>query len=73
MNSRNKTDIGILGNGRETKTSIEQRQAGAQRQEMISRRRRVHDPMLVLNMSIFNFADGWSRTFNPLKSHERGI
>jgi hypothetical protein len=22
-----------------------------------------HDPMLVLNMSIFNFTDGWSRTF----------
>jgi len=21
-----------------------------------------HDPMLVLNMSIFNFKDGWSRT-----------
>jgi hypothetical protein len=21
-----------------------------------------HDPMLVLNMSIFNFTDGWSRT-----------
>jgi hypothetical protein len=73
MNSRNKTDIGIPGNGRETKTSIEQRQAGAQRQEMISRRRRVHDPMLVLNMSIFNYTDGWNRTFNPLKTHERGI
>ena len=29
-------------------------------------RRRVsrHDPMLVLNMSIFNFTDGWSRTFS---------
>jgi hypothetical protein len=24
---------------------------------------RRHDPMLVLNMSIFNFTDGWSRTF----------
>jgi len=23
-----------------------------------------HDPMLVLNMSIFNFSDGWSRTFS---------
>jgi len=22
-----------------------------------------HDPMLVLNMSIFNFTDGWGRTF----------
>jgi hypothetical protein len=28
-------------------------------------RRRVkrHDPMLVLNMSNFNFTDGWRRTF----------
>jgi hypothetical protein len=25
---------------------------------------RRHDPMLVLNMSIFNFTDGWSRTFS---------
>ena len=23
-----------------------------------------HDPMLVLNMSIFNFTDGWNRTFS---------
>ncbi len=22
-----------------------------------------HDPMLSLNISIFNFSDGWSRTF----------
>jgi hypothetical protein len=27
-------------------------------------RARRHDPMLVLNMSIFNFTDGWSRTFS---------
>ena len=25
---------------------------------------RRHDPLLVLNMSIFNFTDGWSRTFS---------
>ncbi len=25
--------------------------------------------MLVLNMSIFNFADGWNRNFNRLKVH----
>ena len=25
---------------------------------------RRHDPMLVLNMSIFNFSDGWNRTFS---------
>ena len=31
----------------------------------IFRRRTLrHDPMLVLNMSIFNFTDGWSRTFS---------
>ena len=33
---------------------------------------RQHDPMLVLNMSIFNFADGWNRVFNPIKAHENG-
>jgi len=27
----------------------------------------MHDPMLVLNMSIFNFDGGWNRTFNQLK------
>jgi hypothetical protein len=32
---------------------------------LIFRRRvRRHDPLLVLNMSIFNFTDGWSRTFS---------
>jgi hypothetical protein len=30
----------------------------------LRRRGRRHDPMLVLNMSIFNFTDGWSRTFS---------
>jgi hypothetical protein len=27
-----------------------------------------HDPMLVLNMSIFNFANGWSRTFSKFEN-----
>ena len=36
------------------------------------RRRQKHDPMLVLNMTTFNFAGGWSRIFNPLKAHENG-
>ena len=40
--------------------------------EIFRRRRRTHDPMLALNMSIFNFADGWNRTFNQLKIHENG-
>jgi hypothetical protein len=26
----------------------------------------------VLNVSIFNFTDGWNRTFNQLKIHENG-
>jgi hypothetical protein len=38
--------------------------------KMLQRRRRRHDPLLVLNMSIFNLADGWNRTFNPVKAHE---
>ena len=41
--------------------------------EMFRRRRKTHDPMLVLNMANFNFADGWDRIFSPLKTHERGI
>jgi hypothetical protein len=36
------------------------------------RPRRTHDPMLVLNMSIFNSTDGWDRIFNPFKAHENG-
>ena len=37
------------------------------------RRRRMHDPMLVLNMSIFNFANGWDSVFNSLNNRERGV
>ena len=33
-------------------------------------RRRQHDPMLVLNMSIFNFEGGWSRIFNTVSQRE---
>jgi hypothetical protein len=33
----------------------------------------MHDPMLVFNMSVFNFADEWTRTVNRLKAHQRGI
>jgi hypothetical protein len=36
-----------------------------QRLRRIFRRRvRRHDPMLVLNMTLFNFTDGWSRVFS---------
>jgi hypothetical protein len=36
----------------------------------LPRRRKRHDPMLVLSMSTFNFMDGWDRILNPIKSHE---
>jgi len=32
--------------------------------KIFRRRMRRHDAMLVLNMSIFNFTDGWRRTFS---------
>ena len=32
--------------------------------KLFRRRGHRHDPMLVFNMSIFNFTDGWSRTFS---------
>jgi hypothetical protein len=34
------------------------------------RSRRRHDPMLVLNMSIFNSERGWNRIFDPLPQRE---
>jgi hypothetical protein len=58
--------------GRETKMEIERQSLAGKWRETFRRRRRMHDPMLVLNMSIFNFADGWNRTFNQLKIHENG-
>jgi len=40
--------------------------------QILQRRRRIHDPMLVFNMSIFNSDGGWERIFDPLKAHENG-
>lgn len=34
--------------------------------------RRRHDPMLVLNISLFNFARGWNQAFSLVKAHENG-
>jgi len=34
------------------------------------RRRRRHDPMLVLNMSVFNFEPGWNRVFTAVPDRE---
>jgi hypothetical protein len=33
-------------------------------------RPRRQDPMLVLNMSAFNFEPGWNRVFNPVPARE---
>jgi len=32
--------------------------------KLFQRRAQRHDPMLVFNMSIFNFTDGWRRTLS---------
>jgi len=32
--------------------------------EILRKTRRRHDPMLVLNMTLFNFTDGWNRAFS---------
>jgi hypothetical protein len=56
-----------------SKTKIDRdRPSLAARWRRTFRRRRVHDPMLVFNMSIFNVGNGWDRVFNPLKAHENG-
>ena len=38
--------------------------------QVFPRRRATHDPLLVFNMSIFNFGGGWDRVFNPLRVRE---
>lgn len=42
----------------------------AKPRKWFQRRRRWHDSMLVLNMSIFNSENGWNRILNRLPSHE---
>jgi hypothetical protein len=34
------------------------------------RHRLWHDPLLVLNMSTFDFDSGWNRIFNPIPQRE---
>jgi hypothetical protein len=53
---------------RRVKTS--QRTVAGEWRRTFARRRRFHDPLLVLNMSVFNFDDGWNRIFNKPKVHE---
>ena len=38
--------------------------------EQAAAARRSGDPMLVLNMSVFNFDGGWNRVFNPIPQRE---
>ncbi len=42
----------------------------AKPRKWFQRRRPWHDPMLVLNMSIFNSDGGWNRVFNPIPQRE---
>ena len=37
---------------------------GSRLRWIFRRRMRQHDPMLVLNMSFFNYTDGWGRIFS---------
>jgi hypothetical protein len=70
MNSRRKLDDGRFLGERGTRMKASPRNLTRERRGLFRPRRRMHDPLLVLNMSIFNFDDGWNRTFNPLKIHE---
>jgi hypothetical protein len=42
----------------------------AEFRKWFQRRRRAHDPMLVLNMSIFNSEKSWECIFNRLPQRE---
>jgi len=57
MNSKRKMEGGRLLGGR-------------QRIKLFRRNRRRHDPMLVLNMSIFNSGSSWQEIFSSLKARE---
>jgi hypothetical protein len=43
----------------------------AKRRDNERRHRLAHDPLLVFNMSIFNFAGGWNRALSPIKLSNR--
>ena len=45
------------------KTKLNQSTPRRSSRQLFRRRGRKHDPMLLLNMSLINFIDGWSRTF----------
>lgn len=64
MSSANKT--------RETAIRASQGNFAGKWRAIFRSRQRMHDPILVFNISIFNIDDGWNRIFNPLKAHENG-
>jgi len=51
-------------------TKLKTRTAHRSWRQIFQRRRVAHDPMLVVNMSIFNFGGGWDRVFNPFRVRE---
>jgi hypothetical protein len=55
----------FLGYRRDGRTKLSGRPRGAG-----LHRKAGHDPLLVFNMSVFNFAGGPDHPFNPLKIHE---
>jgi hypothetical protein len=50
-------------------TNLKQTRVAKQR-KFFQRRNRWHDPMLVLNMSIFNSGSSWNHIFNPIPQRE---
>jgi hypothetical protein len=69
MNSGAKTNGGPFPEQQETSMK---RPLAHKWREIFQRRRRMRDPLLVFNMSIFNFDDGWNRIFSQFKIHENG-
>jgi len=55
-----------VGSKQTSKMKTKQTRTSSKRtlRSIFRRRRQVHDPMLVLNMSFFNFTDGWNRVFS---------
>ena len=69
MNSAAKMNGGPFPEQHETRMK---RRLAHKWREMFQRRRRMSDPLLVFNMSIFNFDHGWNRIFTQFKIHENG-
>src|SRR5438445_650816 len=72
MNSSRQTNGGRFLGERETRMKIRHRDLAHKWREMFQRRRRMRDPLLVFNMSICNFDDGWNRILSQFKIHEDG-